>query len=80
MQEGGLLERPAVNLQTATQSGIGTGQEARILLHDFTWSPRFPSAAVSYGPSLLPNPSFFSNNPDFPIVNSASTQTGEERT
>lgn len=28
MQGGGLLEGPAVNLQTATQSGNGMGQEA----------------------------------------------------
>lgn len=28
MQGGGLLKRPAVNLQTANQSGNGMGQEA----------------------------------------------------
>lgn len=82
MQGGGLLERPAVNLQTATQSGIGTGQEARNLTAQLHLVSTFPPPAVSSVPSLLTKPLFLSmsKNLGFPILNSASTQREEERT
>lgn len=61
VQRGGPLEGLAVNLQTATRSEIGTGQEARNLTAQLHLLSSFPPflPAVSFSPSLLPKPLFY---------------------